>query len=199
MKLLAFKKSLQAGASALISQKSPVHIHSEEQSARRFSLRLFIAILLVSLSTASFAAEPLEIKMSVDKVVQAEGKESSLPAEKVKPGDTVRYTAKYRNTSALPLRDLNAVVPIPAGMDYTPGKDLPAPSRASLDGKTFETIPLKRKVKMADGSEQWQVVPASEYRAVSWSVAELAANQSVQLAVRATIANAAKQQPFQKP
>ena len=62
------------------------------------------------------------------------------------------------------MNKLVATLPIPEGLEYLPKTVRPAPALASLDGKTFAPMPLKRKVRLADGREVEREVAASEYR-----------------------------------
>ena len=58
-------------------------------------------------------------------------------------------------------------------MEYLAGQRLAAASLASLDGKTFAPLPLKRKERLADGREVMREVPVSEYRSLRWTIASL--------------------------
>ena len=61
---------------------------------------------------------------------------------------------------------------------------LAAAVRASTDGLSFRTLPLKRKAKLANGVEAEQLVPLNEYRFLRWYPGELAAGKSVSYSAR---------------
>ena len=63
----------------------------------------------------------------------------------------------------------------------------PAPAEASLDGRTFAPIPLKRRVTLPTGEVQEQEVPPSEYRALRWQAGDLAPGSRTAIAARTRI------------
>jgi len=103
------------------------------------------------------------------------GGESLAPADQAKPGDVIEYRATYRNSGASNARQLAATLPIPAGSEYIARSASPAPAFASLDGRTFSPLPLKRRVHLADGRDVMQEVPAREYRSLRWTLGTLPA------------------------
>ena len=122
--------------------------------------------------------------------VSAEGKEILQPAERAFPGEVIQYDALYHNQSATEIHNLAPTLPIPSGMEYLPEGATPAPAEASLDGKTFAPIPLKRKVTRPDGTVREEEVPASEYRALRWQMGDMAAGKKVTVAARARLLSA---------
>ena len=139
---------------------------------------------------AAFAQgqEPLTSTLTSQRVItKANGKETLVPADKVRPGEVIQYTVAYQNNGSQKLGNIEATLPIPAWMKFLDGSAQPAPSHASLDGLTFDPVPLKRLVRLADCSVQEQVVPASEYRALRWSLGDLAPGASTNVAARARL------------
>lgn len=67
------------------------------------------------------------------------------------------------------------MLPIPAGFEFLPDTARPPPAKASVDGRVFEPLPLRRVVKLADGRIKEQLVPLAEYRALRWAIGDLAA------------------------
>lgn len=127
---------------------------------------------------------PVQSRLEQAKVVRAaDGKESLAPAEATRPGDVVEYTATYRNAGDKAVRNLEATLPIPAETELVGGSERPAGARASIDGKTFGTLPLKRK-KLVQGRELEEAVPMREVRYLRWSVGELPAGQSTVFSAR---------------
>lgn len=142
------------------------------------------------LTTAAWAQDKnLDIKLTVQKVaVTADGKETLEAGDKAKPGETVQYTAVYKNLTKGSLKGLQANLPIPVGMEYLPDSATPKTGvLATVDGVKFADVPLKRKVKASDGKEIEELVPYSQYRGLRWTVGELPAEKSVTVSARTTV------------
>jgi hypothetical protein len=58
-------------------------------------------------------------------------------------------------------------------MQYLPRTAQPTVVLASLDGKSFAPVPLKRKVRLADGREVTREIPTTEYRWLRWTIGSL--------------------------
>lgn len=126
------------------------------------------------------------------KVVRsASGKESLVPASSIRPGDTVEYRVTYRNTSTRTLTKVNAVLPIPAALSYVPNSARPGNAQASLDGRTYGAMPLKRRVRDENGVEKTVLVPFSQYRFLRWSLGNMSAGRTLQVSARARLAPSA--------
>ena len=123
-------------------------------------------------------------------VVGADGKESSVSADKVKPGDLIEYQVKYTNKGAAPVGNLNVTLPIPKGLELIGQTDLPRGATASLDGVNFEAAPIKRSVKRTDGTTTLELVPLAQYRALRWVVGQLPAGKSAVMTARVKVDNA---------
>lgn len=127
---------------------------------------------------------------------QSNGQESLAAVSAVKPGDLLQYTAVYKNTGKQSAKQMVATLPIPAETEYVASSAVPAGALASLDGKLYEPIPLKRLVKQADGKLVTQAVPLAEYRFLRWPERELAAGASYTTSARVrVISSAAAVQP----
>lgn len=145
------------------------------------------------LGGSSWAAAPaaqnskndLAIALTARKVVKlADGKERLLPADRAFPGEVIQYDAQYVNQSAKPLNNVAPTLPIPTGMVLVPESASPSPAEASLDGRTFQPIPLTRKVRLPNGEEKEEVVPATEYRALRWHIGDMAAGTKTLVSAR---------------
>ncbi len=121
---------------------------------------------------AGRAAEPLTIKLERKKVTQADGKELLVNAAEAKPGDVIEETATYTNTSKKNLR-ADATLPVPQYTELIVASVKPSNVLASIDGTTFSPMPLKRKVKQANGVVLEQIVPVIEYRFLRWKGVDL--------------------------
>lgn len=158
---------------------------------RRLSARFLPSLLLLVIMTGAALAQsrgPVSVALVSQKVqAQADGQELRVTAEKAKPGDVLEYVATYRNTSRAGVRHLEPTLPIPAGLEYLPGSARPPPAKASVDGRVFEPLPLRRVVKFADGRVEEQLVPLAEYRALRWAFGDLAAGQSTNVVARVRV------------
>ena len=142
---------------------------------RTAGLLAFVALAALPLRAQD---GPVETRLEARKVVRAEGRESFIPAENVRPGDVIEYVATYRNKADAAVRSLEATLPIPAHTELLPESIKPAGARASLDAASFAALPLKR------GKE---LVPAREYRYLRWHVARLDPRQSVSFSARVRV------------
>ncbi len=152
---------------------------------------LFRFLLVAVLALVAFVAEaaPLVDARLTAAVVRVEGAvETSGSATAARPGDTVEYTARYSNRGDADATHVMPTMAIPVGTEYRPSPVSPQPTLASLDGTRFDTIPLKRKAILPDGSTREVDVPFAEYRAVRWSVGTLAAGHDVTVRARVRIA-----------
>lgn len=158
-------------------------------------VRFFLTLACISacaFSTANAQREQqgksaVEVKLTAKKLVAEDGRESFRAAEQAKPGDAIQYDAVYRNVSGGAVKNLLATVPIPQGLAFIPDSAKPAGAQASLDGVAFAPIPLMREVTAADGSKQKQPVPPTEYRALRWTISELAPGASATVSARARV------------
>ena len=107
-------------------------------------------------------------------VASPAGKELLESAETARPGDVIEYRATYTNQGTGTVRNLEGTLPIPSWTEYLPGTASPAAARASIDGKLYGPIPLKRKVNYSDGRQEIVDIPWAEYRFVRWNLGELA-------------------------
>ncbi|HEX8835160.1 MAG TPA: hypothetical protein VF719_13210 [Abditibacteriaceae bacterium] len=121
------------------------------------------------------------------RIVEKGGAEQRLSAERIAPGETLEYEAHYRNTGKRDVRALQATLPIPASLVYVAGSATPG-ARASVDGTNFAGMPLKRRVKNADGTFKIVDVPLSQYRYLRWTIGSLPAGGKVSVQARARLA-----------
>ena len=146
-----------------------------------------LVVLVLPVPLAALAQPGLDVQLTAQRVaVDARGREVLTPATEAKPGQLVEYRAAYRNPGATRVRAVQATLPIPEGTEYVVRTARPAPALASLDGRTFEAIPLTRKVRLSNGQTVVREVPASEYRYLRWSLGaiESGRTESVRARVR---------------
>lgn len=142
--------------------------------------------LAILVAGVAFAAEPAVVaNMTAVKVVAKAGKETLTSADSAQPGDVIEYRVDYHNASSSGVGNVIATLPVPAnGVEYILGTDAPRGATASVDGKTFSTIPLMRTVKLANGQTTMQPVPFSEYRYLRWSLGDLPAEAHKRVSAR---------------
>ena len=135
------------------------------------------------------ANDPLQINLVRSKIVLESGKETSKAADVARPGDLLEEVATYTNVSKATLRNFEPTLPVPPNTELVPGSIKPANARASLDGASFSALPLKRKIRQANGVETEQVVPLAEYRYLRWYPGDLPAGKSMIVSARFKVAN----------
>jgi hypothetical protein len=147
-------------------------------------------ILLLSCTGQALAqnSKDVVVTLKAQKVLQSGGKEVLKVADRAFPGEIIQYDALYKNQSKSGVHNLQPTLPIPAGLEYLPETAKPAPSKASLDGKNFEPIPLMRQVTLADGATKQERVPYSEYRALRWELGDLDSGKAAGVSARARLA-----------
>lgn len=145
------------------------------------------ALALVSSALVARAAAPLESALEAARIVVVDGREVEQPVSSVKPGDTLKYHARYRNTGATPLAQVAATLPIPAGTQIVLGNSAREGAQASLDGVRFQPMPLTRRVRNAEGQWQTVAVPLAEYKAVRWPARTLAAGEGFDVSLRVQV------------
>lgn len=158
--------------------------------------RLIVAMLLSLSTLAAFAGDVtptskpagvVEAKLAAFKVTNVNKKEVLAPADKVAPDDLLEYKVVYQNNGKSMLKQLTANLPIPVGTTYVADSAKPAGAMASIDGKNFAAMPLKRMVKMPDGKLKEQLVPLAEYRAIKWKLADLAEKNKAVVSARVRV------------
>ena len=149
---------------------------------------------LKSDAPAAMAQGPVHATLSAHKVKIKDGKEERFEdAGEARPGDVIEYRTVYRNTGTQVVRDVQAILPLPAGAVYQPGSARPAEVMARVnDTADFAAVPLKRKITEAKQSKETDVPPA-EYRALRWNLGELAPGQSKTVSARIVVPGGAAQ------
>ena len=122
-------------------------------------------------------------------VTTAGGSQSYQSADKANPGDVIEYQAVYTNQGKTPVKNLVPTMPIPAGTEYIPGSAKPAQVMASLDGKKFEAVPLKRTITLPNGKQEVHEVSYQEYRAIRWGAGDMTAGGSTTVSARAKLSD----------
>ena len=135
------------------------------------------------------AVTPVEIKLERRKVVLVDGKETLQDAAIAKPGDVLQEVVTYTNNSKATVSKLEATLPVPTNTELLAGSFKPNTAFASTDDKNFAAIPLKRKLRAANGVEAEQLVPVAAYRYLRWYPGDLAAGKSLVFSARFKVAD----------
>ncbi len=146
-----------------------------------------VPTVLAASASFALAAPAVTSELQAFKVVEKEGKSALVAADKVAPGDVIEYRVEYRNQSKSAVKDLDATLPMPTGLTVLTDSLRPLQARASVDGRTFGPMPLRRRVKNADGTVSIVTIPASQIRFLRWTVPQLEAGKSISFAARARI------------
>lgn len=171
----------------------------------RFKLTRFIVFALAALCVAfpAVAADKgtVAVTLTGQKVVKGpDGKEKFESADKAKPGDIIMYKAVYQNKGKEMAADVKATIPVPPGTEYVAGSAVPPQVMASVDGKDYAPVPLKRKVKLPSGKEELRNVPIEDYRFIRWDLKTLAPgkNATVSMKVKISATPAQTEAPAKK-
>lgn len=152
---------------------------------------LFLALCLFQLSSAFAAPSDVDVTLQAFQVVGTKDVKL-VPTTRANPGDTIEYQVTYRNNGTTPARQTKAVLPVPeGGMAYLPDTASPAKVEASLDGKTYAAVPLKREV-MRDGKKVTETVAPTEYRFLRWDLDDLPPGQAATVKSRMRLNSASK-------
>ena len=168
-----------------------------KQVSRKYRKGLLLSGLLACAVLSGFlteasaqARQALQGRLDQARVVlDNSGRETLVRADSVRPGDVLEYTVAYKNVSPAAVGNVALTLPIPVGLSYQSHAKLPAPSQASVDGNSFQDMPLKRVVRQADGKLASQLVPMNEYRALRWQIGQLEAGKEVSVIARAQVQN----------
>ncbi|MBM3362229.1 MAG: DUF11 domain-containing protein [Betaproteobacteria bacterium] len=157
-----------------------------------------VAILVLACCAAPVHAQPhlgaaLQAQSSAVEAVLTQmlvtfenGSEVLKPINGIKPGDLIEYRVVYINRSTQPVRDVQATLPIPQGLEYQARSAQPSQTvEAAVRGGSFGREPLMRN--LANGKTQ--AIPTSEYRSLRWSIPQIPASGRVEVQARARVSS----------
>jgi uncharacterized repeat protein (TIGR01451 family) len=146
------------------------------------------ALLLIGVAVSiAAAAAPLVAELQATRVVIDNGHEVQHSAQAVRPGDTLLYSASYRNSGTARLADVVATVAVPAGAQFIAALPIEGGVMASVDGVHFERMPLMQRLRGSDGQWRDMLVPPAEIRALRWPARTLAAGETFSPSVRVRV------------
>jgi hypothetical protein len=135
---------------------------------------LVAASLAISATVAVAKSSPIKTQMEAYTIsIDKDGNEIASKSFEASPKQIIEYRVTYENISKGLLSGLKIKAPIPASTTYKQNSnktEVASTFMVSIDGgKTFESEPVKRMVKNADGEMVEKIIPASKYTHVSWS------------------------------
>lgn len=154
------------------------------------TVKAYVSIISFVVLLSLAAQAEVKAVLKTEKVSVQNGKEVMSSAEKAAPGDTLQLTVTYKNTDKEAASKVIANLPIDLREEYVAGSASPAGALASTDGANFFPVPLKRMVKNSEGKTVEQEIPGSEYRALRWSLGDLAGGASRTVTARVKIRTA---------
>lgn len=104
------------------------------------------------------------------------GRDIAVPANNIAPGDVIEYHTTYVNNSAQPIRDLNATVTLPNGVQLV-SLNSPLSTMGTIGGDNYQTIQQM-------GND---VVIQQNYSGLRWNLVNLAANTPQTVVIRAKV------------
>ncbi len=136
-------------------------------------MRLLRMLLVGTLSSVLFAARLPAAPAQAPKTLVVTARNLTAETARVaKPGDVIRYGLVFTNVTAGPVKNIQFVDPIPAGMVYVLGSaaaDRPVRLEYSIDGgKSYSAQPVIAVVQ--DGKTVEQPAPRERYTHVRWTV-----------------------------
>lgn len=144
-------------------------------------------VLLTTLASTfllntAHADDALQMELTASKVMtNAAGKITYSAVSNAPAGTVIQYKATYTNTTDKDIQDLAIVLPIPVNMTFN-GVASPASARASIDGKNYADMPLRRR---ANG--KLVKIPFTEYRTLRWDIKLLPAKKSAAVALNTVV------------
>jgi uncharacterized repeat protein (TIGR01451 family) len=125
-------------------------------------------------------------------VVNDEGKEQLLPADEVRPNDTIEYKLKYNNESTAALQNIVITDPVPSEAAYiAESAFLPQEGKIqfSIDnGASYHAWPIKVLIDTADGEHEWRNASPEEVTHIRWTFAKaIDPDQEVVVSYRASV------------
>jgi uncharacterized repeat protein (TIGR01451 family) len=141
-----------------------------------------------SFDEAKRLQSPLDITLSVKKIVYVRGEERRLDATHAQPGDTLEYRAEYKNTGATTLSALSATLPLPEHTIFVTGSAYPAGAEASTRSAKDTFVPLSSK-ENTDEKAAAKSGAASDnmYGTLRWTIEKLTPGQIAAVGVRVRV------------
>jgi uncharacterized repeat protein (TIGR01451 family) len=125
-------------------------------------------------------------------VVNDEGVERLLPAEKARPNDIIEYKLTYKNNGTAPLHNIVITDPVPAEAAYIAESALlPQGVRVQFsidEGQSYHAWPVKVLIETADGEQVWKEAAPEQVTHIRWALDEdIDPDQGIVVSYRASV------------
>lgn len=144
----------------------------------------------VSVGAAPKKNTPLDIALTVQKIVLNDGKEQRIDAGNAVPGDVLEYRAEYKNIGMTALTKVLATLPLPEHTTLIMGSAYPGDVAISTKGSKDVFVPLAQKTqKTQKNIPENKTAVASEdgYSALRWAIEKLAPGQMAVVGMRVRV------------
>ncbi|MEQ1930609.1 MAG: hypothetical protein ABL957_08765 [Parvularculaceae bacterium] len=137
-------------------------------------MRFFIVLAASTLLAATTAEASMVATQTVEKevvVIDKDGKEKVLrkKAERVKPGESVIYTLKYKNEEQKAAEGLILVMPIPRDVTYVEGSVAGALSNVTFSADGGQTYVARGRLTVTQDGEE-RAATNGDITHVKWSL-----------------------------
>jgi uncharacterized repeat protein (TIGR01451 family) len=136
------------------------------------------------------SASPLDITLTVKKIVRVHGQERRLDASHAEPGDILEYRAEYKNIGAAPLSALSATLPLPEHTVLVAGSAYPAGAEASTRSAKNRFAPLSSRESDEQAVGNDRDSSAAKYAVLRWSIEKLTPGKVAAVGARVRVDNA---------
>jgi len=159
--------------------------------------RVLIILTLTTFVIPAWAlAQPdVTVELRAEKTVQTEengqSKSSTVPADRIVPGEVLTYTLAYRNKGDEPATGVKLQSLIPEGTTYlenSASNEGPAPLFSADGGETFEQSERLQKTETGpDGQSLTESATPHDYDAIRWIIDRLPAGASGELSFKVKV------------
>ena len=125
-------------------------------------------------------------------VMNDDGDEQLLPADKARPDDIIEYKLTYNNASNISLQNIVITDPVPSEAVYIAETAyLPQEGQVQFsinDGASYHGWPIKVLVDTADGEQEWRDAAPEEVTHIRWTLNQaIDPDQAVVVTYRASV------------
>lgn len=131
---------------------------------------------------------PLDITLTVTKIVRFDGGERRLEASNANPGDILEYRTEYKNIGTSTLSALTATLPLPVHTTFVLDSAYPAAPEVATrsDKDKFLPMPIKGISKDKEGLKSGES-PTSAYGVLRWRIVKLDPGKTIAVGARVRV------------
>lgn len=144
----------------------------------------------VSVGAAPKKNAPLDIALTVQKIVLRDGKEQRIDAGNAVPGDVLEYRAEYKNVGMTALTKVLATLPLPEHTTLVIGSAYPGEVAISTKDSKDVFVPLvqnTQKTKKVTPENKTAEASADAPNALRWAIEKLAPGQMAVVGMRVRV------------